>query len=59
MTFYIYKDARGEYRWHLRAGNNQIVAVSGEGYVYKSDCRAGIDLVKKYAASALVVDQTL
>ena len=59
MTFYIYKDSAGEYRWRLRAGNNQIVAVSGEGYIYKSSCRDAIDLVKNYAATAPVVDLTV
>lgn len=58
MTFYIYKDARGEYRWRLRAANQQIIADSGEGYTWKSDCRKGIDLVKTYAAGASVVDNS-
>lgn len=58
MTFYIYKDAAGEYRWRLRAGNSEIIAVSGEGYVQKYNCRAAIDLVKQHAASASVIDIT-
>lgn len=29
---YIFKDKRGEYRWHLRAGNGKIVADSAESY---------------------------
>lgn len=58
MTFIIYKDSRGEYRWRLRAANQKIIADSGEGYTYKSDCRAAIDLIKQYAASATVVDIT-
>lgn len=32
MTFYIFKDIKGQWRWHLVAANNRIVANSGEGY---------------------------
>jgi uncharacterized protein YegP (UPF0339 family) len=28
----IYRDARGEWRWRLRASNGRIIACSGEGY---------------------------
>ena len=37
-TIYIYKDARGEYRWRLRDTNNEIIAVSGEGYYSEWGC---------------------
>lgn len=46
MYFHLYKDAAGQWRWRLVAGNNQIVATSGEGYVNKADAVHGIDLVK-------------
>ncbi|SUA94221.1 phage protein [Neisseria mucosa] len=26
MYFEIYKDAKGEYRWHLKAANHEIIA---------------------------------
>ena len=45
MTFYIYKDARGEWRWRLEATNNKIIANSGEGYENKADCLHAIGLV--------------
>lgn len=32
MKFIIWQDARGEWRWTLRARNNKIVADSAEGY---------------------------
>lgn len=35
---HIYKDEAGEWRWRRRAGNNQIVATSGEGYIAYGDC---------------------
>jgi uncharacterized protein len=46
MTFYIYKDQAGYWRWYLKAANNKKVADSGEGYNNKQDCLYGIDLVK-------------
>jgi uncharacterized protein YegP (UPF0339 family) len=57
-TFTIYKDARNEFRWRLRANNNEIVADSAEGYNNKSDCQRGIDIVKRESPTANVVDQT-
>ena len=45
-TFEVYKDAGGEWRWRLVAGNERIIAVSGEGYRHRQDCLHGIELVK-------------
>ena len=56
--FQIFKDARGEFRWRLRAGNNEIIATSGEGYKAKVDCQHGIDLVKRDASAAAVDDNS-
>ncbi|GAI67558.1 unnamed protein product [marine sediment metagenome] len=56
--FQIYTDRAGEYRWRLRADNNEIISDSGEGYVNKSDCRHGIELVKEQAPNAETEDQT-
>jgi uncharacterized protein len=58
MKFSIYTDSKNEYRWRLRATNGQIIAVSGEGYISKSDCQAGIRLVQTGAPSAQVIDET-
>lgn len=46
MTYYYGKDVRGEWRWHLKAENNRIIAVSGEGYQNERDCLEAIALVK-------------
>lgn len=54
MYFHLYKDAAGQWRWRLVAGNNQIVATSGEGYVNKADAEHGIGLVKGTNASTPV-----
>ena len=50
-TFQVYEDAGGEWRWRLVAGNDRIVAVSGEGYRDRRDCLHGIDLVKDSKAA--------
>jgi uncharacterized protein YegP (UPF0339 family) len=52
--FYIYRDAKGEYRWRLRAGNGRIIADSGEGYERKIDCERSIELVKEESPTAPV-----
>jgi uncharacterized protein len=46
MKYCIYKDAKGEWRWRLRAKNGEIIADSGEGYTSKANCEAAIKLVK-------------
>ena len=55
MKFEIYRDESGEWRWRLKAVNGLIIAVSGEGYVNKEDCRAGCMLVKG-CGNALIED---
>ena len=56
--FQVFKDAKGEFRWRLRAGNNEIIATSGEGYKAKADCQHGIELVKRDAPAAPVDEIT-
>jgi uncharacterized protein len=55
--FEIIKDKRGEFRFHLKAGNGEIIA-SSEGYKTKASALNGIDSIKKNAADASVVDLT-
>ena len=57
-TFEVFKDAKKEFRWRLKASNGKIIADSGEGYVAKTDCEHGIELVKKEAAKAKVEDKS-
>lgn len=54
--FYIYKDAKGEFRWRYKAANNKILADSAEGYHNKSDCRHAIGVIKDEAATADLID---
>jgi uncharacterized protein YegP (UPF0339 family) len=48
----------GQYYWHLRADNNEIVA-HGETYVRKQSCLDTVNLVKRIAPTAQIVDLTL
>ncbi|MBO6782397.1 MAG: DUF1508 domain-containing protein [Alphaproteobacteria bacterium] len=54
LTYELYKDKAGEWRWRLRAANNKIIADCGEGYQNKQDCLAGIELVKGSIAAEVV-----
>jgi uncharacterized protein YegP (UPF0339 family) len=58
LTFEVFKDAKGEYRWRLKASNSKIIADSGEGYKAKADCLHGIDLIKEGASKAKVDDKS-
>lgn len=46
MTYMIYLDSQGQWRWHLLAGNNRKIADSGEGYYNRQDCVNAIGMVK-------------
>ena len=56
-TFELFKDARGEFRFHLKAANGEIVA-SSEGYTSKVSAENGIKFVQTSAPGAAVVDKT-
>lgn len=53
--FEMYKDKAGKYRFRLKAGNGEIIAV-GEAYESKASCENGIQSVIKNAADAKVVE---
>jgi uncharacterized protein len=55
--FELYNDAQGKFRFRLKAGNGEIIAV-GEAYESKASAINGIESIKKNAAEAAVVDQT-
>lgn len=54
--FLMYQDAGGDFRFRLRAPNNEIIAVS-EGYQSRTGCVNGIKTVKRNC-TADVEDQT-
>jgi uncharacterized protein YegP (UPF0339 family) len=41
-----YRDARGHWRWRIKARNGRILADSGEGYWNEADCDYAIRLVR-------------
>jgi uncharacterized protein len=55
--FELYTDAKGKYRFRLKAGNGEIIAV-GEAYESKASALGGIDSVRRNAVDAAVIDQT-
>ena len=55
--FELYEDKSGGYRFRLKAGNGEIIAVS-ESYKSKAGAENGIKSVKTNASSAPIDDQT-
>ncbi len=53
--FEWYTDKAGKFRFRLKAGNGEIIAVS-EAYESKDACFNGIESVKKNAAAAEVTE---
>ncbi|HDP81210.1 MAG TPA: DUF1508 domain-containing protein [Spirochaetes bacterium] len=53
--FEIFKDAKGEYRFRLKAANGEVIAV-GEAYSSKQACVNGVESVKKNVADAEIVE---
>lgn len=53
--FYVYKDAKSEWRWKFVAKNAKTIAVSSESYHNLTDCEHSIELLKTQGPSAPVV----
>ncbi len=53
--FEVYTDKKGEFRFRLKAGNGEVIAV-GEGYTTKAACLNGIESIKKNAPDAEIVE---
>ena len=54
--FELYKDRAGEYRFRLKAGNCEVIALVSEGYSSKASALKGIESVRKNAPDAPVVE---
>ncbi|MFC7232151.1 HVO_2922 family protein [Saliphagus sp. GCM10025308] len=54
--FRLFEDRAGEWRWHLRHQNGNIIADSGEGYTSKQSARNGIRSVVRNAPGASVLE---
>ena len=46
ISFEMFKDSRGKWRWRLTTTTGKSIAASGEGYKNKKDCLSAIDLVR-------------
>lgn len=53
MILVVYRDERGEWRWHIHAANGRIVADSAEGYENRADC---VEMATKIAAGGFAVE---
>ena len=53
--FELYTDKAGKYRFRLKAGNGEVIAV-GEAYNSKQSAKNGIESIKKNAPIADVVE---
>ncbi|HET8767738.1 YegP family protein [Phycicoccus sp. M110.8] len=53
--FELYQDKSGNWRFRLKAGNGQVIAV-GEAYESKAAAQNGIESVQKNAPGASVVE---
>jgi len=51
----IYRDAKREWRWRLRAANGRIVADSGEGYRRRAAVCEAVKRVRSILAGELPV----
>ena len=56
--FTVYKDKSNQFRFNLKAGNGEIIAV-GESYPDKKSCLKGIASIQKNAPVAKIVDSTI
>ena len=53
--FEIYQDAKHDFRFRLKAGNGEVVA-TGESYPTLAGAHAGVEAVKRAAATATIVE---
>lgn len=54
--FELYTAKNGKFRFRLKAGNGEIIAMSSEDYETKAAAKKGIASIKKNAATADLVD---
>jgi uncharacterized protein YegP (UPF0339 family) len=47
LTFEVYKDRAGEYRWRLKSANSKILAVPEDGYKNHSGVKSAIESIQK------------
>jgi len=52
--FELYTDKAGEYRFRLKAGNGEVIALASEGYSSKAAALNGIDSIRRNADAEVV-----
>jgi uncharacterized protein YegP (UPF0339 family) len=57
LTFSIYKDKGGKFRWRLKDDAGVEVGMASKGYDAKADCQKTIDTIIAATAKAKVVDE--
>lgn len=45
MTYWLWKDSRGQYRWYLEAANGKKIAEGGESYYNRQDAINAVNMV--------------
>lgn len=53
--FELYKDKSDHWRWNLKSGNGEIIAVS-EGYTSKQAAKTGIKSVRRNSLFAKLIE---
>jgi uncharacterized protein len=57
LTFTIYKDRSGKFRWRLKDGSGVEVGMANKGFETKADCQKSIDSIIAGAAKAKVEEE--
>jgi uncharacterized protein YegP (UPF0339 family) len=57
LTFHVYTDKAGQFRWTLKASNGEPISDSCEGYKAKADLMHAIELIQKGASDAKIKDE--
>jgi len=58
LTFELYKDKGGEFRFRLTDADGNNLAMASKGYKDKADCQKVIDAIKAGAAKAPVSEKS-
>jgi uncharacterized protein YegP (UPF0339 family) len=53
----VYKDEGKKFRWRLKAANGAVMARSSKGYDDEAEAKKALDVVRKGAKSAAVVEK--
>jgi uncharacterized protein YegP (UPF0339 family) len=57
LTFEVYKDAGGKFRWRVKDAHDANLGMASKGYEMKADCLKTIEAIRAGAAKAKIDDQ--